>query len=161
MVVAVTAMGVMQMPAHHVIEVVPVRRSLVSTLGPVSVLMVVTFAIVAGRAIVWVSAANRNGVFIDVAVMNVVQMTIMKIVGVSFVTYRHVPAAGFVHVIMLRMLGALTFFHIAPFKIKSDWTDAYNFGSLPTRPSIRVFPIPLALLRIKNGTRTLPKPSSA
>jgi hypothetical protein len=120
MVVAVPAMRVMQMPTHHVIEVIPVRRSLVAALGSMSVLMVVTFAIVAGGAVVWVAAGNRNGVFVDVTFMNVMQMAIVKIIGVSVVAYRHVPATGFMYVIMLSVHRALTFFHISPFKFGSQ-----------------------------------------
>ena len=71
MVVAVTAMRVMKMPADDVIEVIPVRCSLVAALGSVAVLLVVTFAIVLGRAVVWVGAAYGNGVLIDVTAMNV------------------------------------------------------------------------------------------
>lgn len=58
MVVAVPAMRVMKMPADDVIEVISVRRSLMAALGSVGVLMVVSSAIVAGRAVVWVGAAN-------------------------------------------------------------------------------------------------------
>jgi hypothetical protein len=71
MVVAVIAMRVMKMPADDVIEVISVWRSLVATLGSVAVLLVVTLAIVVGRAVVWVGAANGNGVLIDVTAMNV------------------------------------------------------------------------------------------
>ena len=85
MVVAVPAMRVMQMTAHHVIEVITVRRSLVAALGSVSVCLLVTFATVGGRAVVWVGAANRNGVFIDVTAVNVMQMAVVEIVGVSVV----------------------------------------------------------------------------
>jgi len=126
MVVAVPAMRVVQMPAHHVIEVIPVWCSLVAALGPVSMLMVVTFAVVAGRAVVWVGAANRNGVFIDVSAVNVMQMAVVEIIGVSVMAYRHVPATGFVDVIMLGVHGALTFFHISPFKIESDSDYTYD-----------------------------------
>ena len=130
MVVAVPAMRVVQMPAHHVIEVIPVWCSLVAALGPVSMLMVVTFATVAGRAVVWVGAANRNGVFIDVSAVNVMQMAVVEIIGVSVVAYRHVSATGFVHVIMLGVHRALTFFHTSPFKLKSDLDDLYDCGRL-------------------------------
>jgi hypothetical protein len=125
MVVAVPAMRVMQMPAHHIIDVISVWRSLVAALRSVSVLMVVAFAIVAGRAVVCVGAANRNAVLIDVTAVNVMQMTVVEIIGVSVVAYRHVSATGFVHVIMLGMHRALTFFHTSPFEIKSDskYTD--------------------------------------
>jgi hypothetical protein len=126
MVVAVPAMRVMQMPVHDVIEVIPVRRPLVAALRPVSVLMVVTFAIVAGRAVVWVRVTNRNGVFIDVTAMNVMQMAVVKIIGVSVVAYGHVPTTGFVDVIMLGVYGALTFFHTSPFEIEWDSNYAYD-----------------------------------
>jgi hypothetical protein len=58
MVVAVPAMRVMKMPADDVIEVISVRRSLVAALGSVSMLLVVSFAFVAGRAVVWIGTAD-------------------------------------------------------------------------------------------------------
>jgi hypothetical protein len=127
MVVAVIAMRVMKMPADDVIEVIPVRRSLVAALRSVSVLLVVSFATVVGRAVVWVSAANGNGVLINVTAMNVMQMAVVEIVRVSVVAYGHVPATGLVHVIMLGVLRALTFFHTSPFEIEADSNDAYDF----------------------------------
>jgi hypothetical protein len=87
MVVAVPAMRVMKMPADDVIEMIPVGRSLVAALGSVSVLLLVTFALVVGRAVVWVGAANGNGVLIDVTAMNVMQMAVVEIVGVSVVAH--------------------------------------------------------------------------
>ena len=45
----------------------------------------VPLTFVVGRAVVRVGAAERNRVFIDVAVMEVVQVTIMKIVRMTFV----------------------------------------------------------------------------
>jgi hypothetical protein len=58
--------------------------------------------------------------------MNVMQMAVVKIIGVSFVAYWHVSTTGFVYVIMLFMHRAFTFFHTSPFKIKSGSNDAYD-----------------------------------
>jgi hypothetical protein len=135
------------MPAHHVIGVIPVRRSLVAALGSVSMRLLVTFAIVGGRAVVWVGAANRNGVFIDVTAMNVMQMAVMKIIGVSVVAHRHVPATGFVNVIMLGVFGALTFFHTSPFEIESDSNYAYDCGRTSNARLSGFFLFPLPLFR--------------
>jgi hypothetical protein len=41
--------------------------------------------------------------FVDMTVMDVMQMTVVEIVGVSLMAYRHVPAAGLVHMIVLGM----------------------------------------------------------
>jgi hypothetical protein len=119
----------MKMPTDDVIEVISVRRSFVAALGSVSVLLLVTLAFVAGRAVVWIRTTNRNGVFIDVSAMNVMQMSVVEIIGMSVVAYRHVPAAGLVHVIMLGVLRALTFFHTSPFEIESDST-VYDCGRM-------------------------------
>jgi hypothetical protein len=77
MIVAMIAVSMMQMPAHHVIEMVAVRCSLVAALWAVGMLTVMPLAIVAWRAVVGVGAADGDGVFIDVTLMDMVQMTIV------------------------------------------------------------------------------------
>lgn len=63
--------------------------------------------------------------------MNVMHVAVVEIIGVPVVAYRHVPATGFVHVIMLGVHRALTFFHTSPFEIESDSHDAYDFLRTP------------------------------
>ena len=64
----------------------------------VSMFVTMPFALMIGCAAVRVGAANGNGVLIDVIVMDVMQVTIMEVVGVPVVAYRHVSATRTMHV---------------------------------------------------------------
>jgi hypothetical protein len=92
MIVAVGAMGVMQVPTYQIIKVVPMRCAFMPALWAVNMFSFVPFAFMVGRAGVRVGAIYGNGVLIDVVGMRVMQVTIMKIVRMPIVTHRRVPA---------------------------------------------------------------------
>jgi hypothetical protein len=92
--------------------VIAVRRAFVSAVRAMSVFATVSFAVMGRRALVRVRGAHREGVFINVVVMHVMQMTIMKIVDMPVVAYSHVPAGGTVRMTMGFVCCALSFFHI-------------------------------------------------
>ena len=115
MIVAVGIVRMVQVPTHQIINVVAVRRAFVSAVRAMSVLATVPFAVMGGRAFVRVGGAHREGVFINVVVMHVMQMTIMQIVGVPVVAYSHVPARGAVRVTMGCVRCALSFLHTSSF----------------------------------------------
>jgi hypothetical protein len=105
----------MEVASHQVIHVVPVRCLFMTAVGAVSMLAAMPFALMVRRAGIRVRVAYGKGVFIDVIVMHMVQVTIMEIVGMPVVAYRHVPATGTMNVTVGRVRSALTFFHIHPF----------------------------------------------
>jgi hypothetical protein len=115
MIVAVRTMGMMHMPAHHVIKVISMRNAFVPAFRAVSVFMTMRSTFVVGRAVAWVGAAYGKRVLIDVAVMEVMQVTIVEIIRVPLVGYGHVPATGTMLMSVLGVLCALTFFHMSPF----------------------------------------------
>jgi hypothetical protein len=100
MIVAVRTMGMVEVPTHQIINVVAMRRAFMPAVGAVNMFAIVPFTLMAGRAAVRVRAAYRNGVFVDVIGMDVVQVTVMKIVGMPVVAYRHVAAIRTMHVIV-------------------------------------------------------------
>jgi hypothetical protein len=71
MVVAVAAVGMVEVPTHDIINMVPVRCAFMPAFWAVNVFTIVSFAFVVGGAAVWVGAPYGNGVLIDVAVVDV------------------------------------------------------------------------------------------
>jgi hypothetical protein len=77
-VVAVVAVGVVQMPLDQVIDVVAVRHRLVAAARPVLVLLVVPAAVVARRAGRRVGRADFQAVLLDGAGGHVVQVATVR-----------------------------------------------------------------------------------
>jgi hypothetical protein len=111
MVVAMGTVSMVHMAADHIVEVITVRNAFVPAFWSVCVFGSVRSTLVVGRAFAGVSAAHRNRVFIDVAVMEVMHVTIVKIVRMPLVGYGHVPAIRTMLVTVLGVFFALTFFH--------------------------------------------------
>ena len=105
-VVAVAAVGVMEMSVDEIVDVVSVGNGFVTAAGAVDMGGVMSAAGVFRGADGRVERRESNAVLVDVAVMQVVQMTIVEIVDVIVVPDGGVAAAGFVLVRMFRMDGA-------------------------------------------------------
>ena len=104
MVVAVVAVGVVQVAVHQVIHVVAVRDGFVAAAWPVHVAGVVAAAAVLGRAGVGVLIVNVDLVFHNCAIgLLVVQMAVMQVVHMISVFDRRVSAIGPVFVIVVGM----------------------------------------------------------
>jgi hypothetical protein len=104
MIVAVRTMGMMHMTAHHIIEVIAVRNAFMPAFWSVSVFVAMRPTFVIGRASARVGAAHRNTMLIDVAVMEVMHVTVMKIVGMPLVGYSHVSA---IRTMLVTVFGVL------------------------------------------------------
>ena len=96
MVIAMTIVGVMQMPADKIVHMVAVRHAFVPTGRTVRMLVVVGFAIVIGRARVWIGLPNGHRMLINMSAMNVVHVPIVKIVGMAVVHHGLVAALSVV-----------------------------------------------------------------
>ena len=106
MIVAVAAVGVMEMSINQVVDVVAVGNGFVAAVGAVNMGGVMSAAGVLRGAGGRVDRRQSDAVLVDVAIMQVVQMTIVEIVDVIVVPDGGVAAAGFVLVRMFRMDGA-------------------------------------------------------
>lgn len=84
-VVAVVAVGVVQVTIHQIVDVVAVRDRLVATPLAVDVVCVVAAAVMVGRAGGRVAVRDLDDVLIDVVTMGMVQVPIMQVVGVPIV----------------------------------------------------------------------------
>jgi len=91
-VVAVRAVGVVQVTSDEEVDVVAVRHGGVTTAGAVGVRGVVRAARVARRARGWVGAADLEDTLIDVAVVGVVEVTVVEVVDVVAVLHGGVTA---------------------------------------------------------------------
>ncbi len=103
MVVAVVPVRMMQMAVHQVIHMVPVRHCLVPASLTVHVPRFVPRTCVGRRTDIWIGLAHFQGALIHMAVMRVVQVTIMQIVDVILVNDCRMSTAGAVHVRMVFM----------------------------------------------------------
>ncbi len=83
MVIAMIAMGMMQMSIDQIIDVITVRHSFVSAIGTMYVTCIMTTATVRWRASVGIGFGNVDFVFDDLTVLvNVVQVTVVQVVDV-------------------------------------------------------------------------------
>jgi len=114
MIVAMRAMRVMEVPFHQIVRMIPVRHGFMSAAGPVDMVGLVRAALVVWRAAVLMRFVRCQFVFVNVVSVDMVQMTIVKIVGVAVVLHGLMPAvravdmsvpfmfrAGFRHLVVL------------------------------------------------------------
>jgi hypothetical protein len=93
MVVAMVAVGEVQVAIDEVADVVTVRDGLVSTSRSVDVALLVAAAFVIRRAARGVRRAYLDDMLVDVAVVHVVQVSIVKVVDVVAMTHGGVAAS--------------------------------------------------------------------
>jgi hypothetical protein len=116
-IIAVSAMVMVQVTAHQIINVVAVRCSFVPAIGAMSVVAAVRFAVMRGCAAVRIGIADGNDVLVNVVAVHVVHVAIMKVVGMAVMANSHVPASAVVDVRMRRMRFALSVLHTFPFEV--------------------------------------------
>jgi hypothetical protein len=104
-IVAMIAMRMVQSAVYEVVNVVTMRHRFMSAVRTVHV-----GAVNLGRAFRGIGGADRNGMFVHVIVVHMVEMTIVKIVHMALVPDRRVPAirampVRVVGVVLLRTRG--------------------------------------------------------
>jgi hypothetical protein len=103
-VIAVIAVRVVQVAFDQVIDVVAVRNGFVAAARAVLVFLVVLAAIVLRSALGWVAGIDRELMLLDAAFGHVVQVAVVQVVHVAFVTDGGVAAAGAVLVCVVGMV---------------------------------------------------------
>ena len=81
-VIAVVAVGVVQVAIDDVVDVIPVGHSLMTTSWSMDVVFIMACAAMTGRAGVWIGLRHLKPVLIYVVSMHVMKMAIMYIVDV-------------------------------------------------------------------------------
>jgi hypothetical protein len=87
MVIAVVAMGMVQVAVHEIVRVVAMRHRFMAAAGAVTVATLVPTAAMAGRAVARVVAIHLEAMFVDVPVVHVVQMPVVQVVRVAVVQH--------------------------------------------------------------------------
>lgn len=77
MIVAMFAVRMMQVSVHQVIDVIAMWHRLVAAVRSVSVSGFMRAAVVAWRAVGGIRSAHRNCVIVDVAVVNMMQVSVV------------------------------------------------------------------------------------
>lgn len=104
----------MQMAGDQVIHMVTVRHRRVPAARAMHVIRRMCSAGMLRRAGVGVRRRHGNHVFIHVVAVGMVEVTIVKIVDVSFVPDGHVPAMGAMLVVMIGVVGLAASRHGEP-----------------------------------------------
>lgn len=103
-VIAVIAVGVMQMTVHQVVHMVPVGDCRVSAVRTMHVRRIVARAVMR-HASVGIRPGDGYGMLVIVALMGAVQVTIVQVPDVIVVLDGDVPAAWAVRVVVVLMDG--------------------------------------------------------
>lgn len=93
MVIAVIAIGMMEVAIDQVIDVVSVGNGRVPAVGSVLVTGGVSAAIVACGAACWIGGVHLQRVFVHMILMRGVQVAVVQVVGVTVVLDRGMAAA--------------------------------------------------------------------
>jgi hypothetical protein len=98
---------------------------------------------VVGRAGVGIGLTYGNRVLVDVAVMEVMHVTVMEIIRMSLVTHGDMSAIRTMFMTVLGMLCALTWFHVSPFdQLNTDFNQSnteYDHARAGGAARIRIF----------------------
>lgn len=98
MVVAVTAVRVMEMPVNQIVDVIAMRYRFMPASGAMLMGRVVPGTSMVGRAACRVCAAHFDHMLIDVIAMRLVEMTVVQVVDMIAVLDCNVSATGSVNV---------------------------------------------------------------
>jgi hypothetical protein len=93
MIVAMVAVGMMQMPVDQIVDMIPMRHGLMPAPGPVNMSGRMSGTLMLRRAHIRVLRRDLDGVLVHVPRVHVVQMTIMKIIDVVAMLHSRMPAA--------------------------------------------------------------------
>jgi hypothetical protein len=104
-IVAVAAVGMMEVVLDQVVDVVPVGHGLVTAPRAVLVIGVVAGAAVVRRAVGRVVGVHPEGVLVHVVGVHVMEVSIVQVVDVILVLDRGVATVGTVNVRVLVVLG--------------------------------------------------------
>jgi hypothetical protein len=97
-IVAVSAMRMMQMAIHQVINMVAMRHGFVAAVSTVSVGLLMGRAAVVRRTLLRIRRGHLNLMVVHMIAVSVMQVAIVKIIGVAVVFHRDVPAVWAMHV---------------------------------------------------------------
>ena len=99
MIVAVITVRVMQSAIDEVVGMVAVRHRFVTTVGSMHMALVMSAA--AGFTTVWIGFIYRQLVFVVVAFVRMVEVTVMQVINMSIMFDGSMPASGAVFMVVI------------------------------------------------------------
>jgi hypothetical protein len=93
MIIAVVAVRMMQVSLDQIIGMVPVRHGFMAAARAMTMSRIMTAAAVVRRAALGIRGAHFNDVLVDMILVRMMQMAVMKIIDVSLMPDRDMPAA--------------------------------------------------------------------
>lgn len=102
MVIAMVAMGMMQVAADQIIHVIAMGHSRVAAFGAMEMRGIMAGASVVGCALIGVGGGHGDHVFVHVSCMGVMQMAVVQVIHVIIVADGEVAAVG---AVLMRMIG--------------------------------------------------------
>jgi len=115
-IIAVSAVRMVQMAIHQVINVVAMRNGFVAAVGTVSVGLLIGCTAVDRRTFVRIRSCHLNVMVVHMITVNVMQMAIMKIIGVAAVFHCGVPAVWPMHVVVSPRVLLVSVSHCSAFR---------------------------------------------
>ena len=115
MVVAVIAVGMVQLPRDQVVDMIAVRNRLVTAARTMLVIGFMTRVAERRRAMVRILGAHLDRVLLDDVAVLMMQMTVMKVVDMVAMLNSDVAAAG---TVPMRMVFVDVGHHDVPFLLK-------------------------------------------
>ena len=100
MIVTVSAVRVVQMTIHQVINMVAMRHGFMTAVGTVSVGFRMAGAAVVGRAFLGIRRSYFNLMIVHMIAVSVMQVAIVKVIRVAVVFYDDVSAVWAMHVVV-------------------------------------------------------------
>ena len=115
-IVAMAVVGVVQVSVHQVVYVVAMGDGFVTAPRPVDMVRIVPAAAVIRRACIWIGLRDGDRVLVHMAVVGMVQVSVMEVVDVPVMQDGLVAAVGTVDMVVCFMNLAIRHF-LAPFVI--------------------------------------------
>ena len=155
MIVAVTAMRVVQVAIHKVVDVIAMRRRRMAAVPAVNMALLMGAALVVRCAPGGIGGADRNCVFVHMIAVRVVQVSIVEIIGVAVVLYSSMATFAAMLVVVVAVVHSVNFAHcLSPLfplglTVSSDTPDAVLAHPVH-RISVPNYSVQVDFLRIRN-----------
>ena len=134
--VAVIAVGMVEMTLHHIVDVIAVRNCLMAAIRSMPVLCIVAVACMAVGAVGGVCSIDLKLMLINMTFMQGMQMPVMEIIGMAIVNDRGMSAIFsmlmamvLVHLVLLRHL-CISFEERHEARISRYWCSQWPFGGM-------------------------------
>ena len=101
-IIAMVAMGMMQVATDQIIHVIAMGHSGVAAVGAMDMCGIMAGASVVGCALIGVGGGHGDHVFIDMSGVGVMQMAVVQVIHVIIVADGEVAAVG---AVLMRMIG--------------------------------------------------------